>query len=139
MFSGMTYNSIDSKGRIILPTKLREGLGESFMVTNGFQENLQIMSLDEFAHLSERIKELPMDKAMAMQYIIIGPAVEVSPNSQGRIQIPQSLRENASLSKDAVVIGMDKRVEVWDKEKYEKFIERQKREVFADAVKMLKL
>ena len=139
MFSGMTYNSIDSKGRIILPTKLREGLGESFMVTNGFQENLQIMSLDEFAQLSERIKELPMDKAMAMQYIIIGPAVEVSPNSQGRIQIPQSLRENASLSKDAVVIGMDKRVEVWDKEKYEKFIERQKREVFADAVKMLKL
>lgn len=139
MFSGMTYNSIDSKGRIILPTKLREGLGESFMVTNGFQENLQIMSLDEFAHLSDRIKELPMDKAMAMQYIIIGPAVEVSPNSQGRIQIPQSLRENASLSKDAVVIGMDKRVEVWDKEKYEKFIERQKREVFADAVKMLKL
>ena len=139
MFSGMTYNSIDSKGRIILPTKLREGLGESFMITNGFQENLQIMSLDEFAHLSERIKELPMDKAMAMQYIIIGPAVEVSPNSQGRIQIPQSLRENASLSKDAVVIGMDKRVEVWDKEKYEKFIERQKREVFADAVKMLKL
>ena len=139
MFSGMTYNSIDSKGRIILPTKLREGLGESFMVTNGFQENLQIMSLDEFAHLSERIKELPMDKAMAMQYIIIGPAVEVSPNSQGRIQIPQSLRENASLSKDAVVIGMDKRVEVWDKEKYEKFIERQKREVFGDAVKMLKL
>ena len=139
MFSGMTYNSIDSKGRIILPTKLREGLGESFMVTNGFQENLQIMSLDEFAHLSERIKEVPMDKAMAMQYIIIGPAVEVSPNSQGRIQIPQSLRENASLSKDAVVIGMDKRVEVWDKEKYEKFIERQKREVFADAVKMLKL
>lgn len=139
MFSGMTYNSIDSKGRIILPTKLREGLGESFMITNGFQENLQIMSLDEFAHLSERIKELPMDKAMAMQYIIIGPAVEVSPNSQGRIQIPQSLRENASLSKDAVVIGMDKRVEVWDKEKYEKFIEHQKREVFADAVKMLKL
>lgn len=139
MFSGMTYNSIDSKGRIILPTKLREGLGESFMITNGFQENLQIMSLDEFAHLSERIKELPMDKAMAMQYIIIGPAVEVSPNSQGRIQIPQSLRENASLSKDAVVIGMDKRVEVWDKEKYEEFIEHQKREVFADAVKMLKL
>lgn len=139
MFSGMTYNSIDSKGRIILPTKLREGLGESFMITNGFQENLQIMSLDEFAHLSERIKELPMDKAMAMQYIIIGPAVEVSPNSQGRIQIPQSLRENASLSKDAVVIGMDKRVEVWDKEKYEKFIEHQRREVFADAVKMLKL
>lgn len=139
MFSGMTYNSIDSKGRIILPTKLREGLGESFMITNGFQENLQIMSLGEFANLSERIKELPMDKAMAMQYIIIGPAVEVSPNSQGRIQIPQSLRENASLSKDAVVIGMDKRVEVWDKEKYEKFIEHQKREVFADAVKMLKL
>lgn len=139
MFSGMTFNSIDAKGRIILPTKFREQLGESFFVTKGFTDCVQILSTEQFEHLRQQIKELPANKALALQYIMIAPAVEVTPNAQGRIPLPQSLRDDAGLEKEAVVIGMDTRIEVWDKSKYDQFIEKQKQEVLADALELLKL
>ena len=94
MFSGTTVHSVDAKGRIVLPQKFREELGEEFYVTNGFSENIQIMSVDEFNRLREQIRELPANKAMALQYLLLSAATLVSPNGQGRIQIPQKLRED---------------------------------------------
>lgn len=139
MFSGTTYQSIDSKGRIILPTKFRDELGENFFITNGFNGCLQILSESEFHHIREQIKQLPANKCMSLQYIMISPAVEASVNSQGRVLIPQGLRKSARLQKEVVVIGMDTRIEVWDKDEFEQFIEKQKAEALNEALELLRL
>lgn len=121
MFFGTSTHSIDSKGRIVLPARFREKLGESFYIAKGFFDCVQVLSVEEFENLRKNIKALPAQSALALQYAIIATAVEVTPNSQGRISIPQNLREVAQLSKDAVVVGMDKRVEIWDKDKFDEF------------------
>ncbi len=138
MFSGMTVHSVDSKGRIILPQKFREELGEEFYITSGFSDNIQIMSVEEFNRLREQIRELPAAKALALQYILLSAATLVSPNSQGRIQIPQKLREDSSIEGEAVVLGMDTRIEVWNKDKFEQFMAVQKKEFIGDALELLR-
>ena len=138
MFSGTSFNSIDSKGRIVLPLKFREELGEVFYITKGFADCLQVLSIQQFEHLREQIRQLPANKALSLQYVIISPATEVSPNAQGRISIPQTLREWAGLDKDAVVVGMDTRVEIWDKAKFDAFMEIQQANI-SDALEILML
>lgn len=138
MFSGMTNNSIDSKGRIILPAKFREELGEIFFITSGFDDCLQVLSKDMFENFREQIKTMPGDVAASMQYVIIAPATEVSPNAQGRISIPQALREQAGLDKNVVVLGLDTRIEIWDSVKFAEFFKRQKQEVAKPNLSYLK-
>lgn len=144
MFTGITYQSMDSKGRVILPQKFREELGESFYITNGFNDNskfrcVQIMSCEQFDRLRNQIRELPAARALKLQYILVAPATEVSPNSQGRVQVPQALREGAGFKKDLVVLGMDTRVEVWDKEVYDEFMAQTMQESFTEALELLRL
>lgn len=138
MFSGMSVHSVDAKGRIILPAKFREELGEEFYITNGFSDNVQIMSVDEFNRLRDQIRQLPANKALALQYILLSAATLVSPNSQGRIQLPQKLREDSSIEGEAVVVGMDTRIEVWNKDKFDEFMAVQKQEFLADALELLR-
>ena len=139
MFSGTSNQTIDSKGRIILPSKFREELGDTVYVTSGFENCVQILSSQQFDRLREQIRALPADKALSLQYILISPATEVSVSSQGRVMISQKLREDASLTKDIVVVGMDTRIEIWDKDTFEEFIERQKRESVKEALELLRL
>ena len=139
MFSGTSNQTIDSKGRIILPSKFREELGDTVYVTSGFENCVQILSSEQFDRLREQIRALPADKALSLQYILISPATVVSVSSQGRVMIAQKLREDASLSKDIVVVGMDTRIKVWDKDTFEEFIERQKRESVKEALELLRL
>lgn len=139
MFSGTSNQTIDSKGRIILPAKFREELGDVVYVTSGFENCVQILSCAQFDHLREQIRQLPADKALSLQYILISPATEVSVSSQGRVMISQKLREDAKLSKDIVVVGMDTRVEIWDKDTFDKFIEKQKQESVKEALELLRL
>lgn len=122
MFSGTTSNNIDSKGRIVLPARFREELGDTFIITRGFLDCLQVLSLPEFEGLRKKIKELPAMQALKLQYKIIATAVEVSPNSQGRISIPANLRKAAQLEKTATVVGMDNRVEIWNEDKFNEMI-----------------
>lgn len=138
MFSGMTVHSVDSKGRIILPQKFREELGAEFYVTSGFSDNVQIMSVEEFTKLREQIRQLPANKALALQYLLLSAATLVSPNSAGRIQIPQKLREDSAIEGEAVVVGMDTRIEVWNKDKFDEFMAIQKKEFIGDALELLK-
>ena len=107
MFLGMSDHSLDSKGRVILPAKFREELGESFYITMGFERCVQVLPAAEFDRLREQIRILPADKALSLQYLLISPAALVSPNSQGRVSIPQKLREDAGLSSELTVVGMD--------------------------------
>ncbi len=139
MFSGMSNHSIDSKGRIVLPAKFREELGGSFYLARGFGNCcIQAMSTEYFNSVCSKILSLPADKAMALQYIFTATAVEVTPNAQGRVIIPQTLREFANIDKDAIVIGMDNRIEIWSKQKYDEFMQSQK-DVVAQALSMLQL
>nr|WP_316614443.1 division/cell wall cluster transcriptional repressor MraZ [uncultured Ruminococcus sp.] len=139
MFLGTSDHHLDSKGRVILPTDFREQLGESFYITMGFNRCAQVMSVDEFDRLREQIRQLPADKALSLQYLLISPAKLVSPNSQGRIIIPQKLREDAGLSADVTVVGMDSRIEIWDKATFDDFMEQQKQASVQEALELLRL
>ncbi|MBQ1437650.1 MAG: division/cell wall cluster transcriptional repressor MraZ [Ruminococcus sp.] len=137
MFSGMSNHSIDSKGRIVLPAKFREELGESFYIARGFGNCcVQAMSSAQFESISAKIMSLPADKAMALQYIFTATAVEVSPNAQGRVMIPQALREFAGLENDALVIGMNNRIEIWSKSRFDEYIA-SKQDTISEALAML--
>lgn len=139
MFSGMSNHSVDAKGRIVLPAKFREELGESFYVARGFGNAcIQAMSAEQFNEISAKILDLPADKAMALQYTFTATAVEVSPNASGRIMLPQTLRDFAGIEGDALVIGMNKRIEIWSPQRFTQFIDSQK-DVIAEAMTMLKL
>ena len=122
MFTGTSIHNIDAKGRIILPSCFRQELGETFIVAKGFFDCVQVLSCEEFEKLRENIKKLPAQSALALQYAIISTAVEVTPNSQGRVPLSQNLRDVASLTKEAVVVGMDNRIEIWDKEKFNEML-----------------
>lgn len=139
MFLGTSDHSLDSKGRVILPSKFREELGESFYITKGFEKCVQVMSVDEFNRLRAQIRALPADKALSLQYLLISPAVLVSPNSQGRVVISQKLREDAGLSGEVTVVGMDSRIEIWDKETFTAFMEQQKQASVKEALELLRL
>ena len=138
MFSGMSVHSVDAKGRIVLPQRFREALGEEFYVTNGFSNNIQIMSVEEFNRLKDQIRELPAKSAMALQYVLLSAATLVSPNSQGRIQLPQKLREDSAIEGEAVVVGMDTRIEVWNKALFDQFIDEKKKDL-DDALQLLRI
>ena len=139
MFSGMSNHSVDAKGRIVLPAKFREELGESFYIARGFGNPcIQAMSKEQFDAISARIMELPADKAMALQYTFTATAVEVAPNASGRVMLPQALREFAKIEGDALVIGMNNRIEIWSGQRFEQFIESQK-DTIAEALTMLRL
>lgn len=139
MFSGTTNQTIDNKGRIILPAKFREELSDTVYVTSGFKNCVQILSPEQFDRLREQIRQLPADKALSLQYILISPATQVNVSAQGRVMIAQKLREDAKLDKDIVVVGMDTRIEVWDKQSFEQFIEKQKTESVKEALELLRL
>lgn len=139
MFLGTSDHSLDAKGRVILPTKFREELGDSFYLTMGFEKCVQVLSVGEFDRLREQIRLLPADKALSLQYLLISPAVSVSPNSQGRVSIPQKLREDAGLSDEVTVVGMDNRIEIWDKAAFGAFMERQKQASVKEALELLRL
>lgn len=139
MFLGMSSHTIDSKGRIVLPAKFREELGDTFYIAQGFnQKCVQVMSSDEYERISANISELSAQEAMALQYIFTVTAETVSPNAQGRIVIPQALREKAGLENEALVLGMNKRIEIWSRAKYDEFIVSQQ-EIAAQALLNLKL
>lgn len=139
MFLGTSDHSLDAKGRVILPTRFREELGDSFYLTMGFERCVQVLSVAEFDRLREQIRLLPADKALALQYLLISPAVAVSPNSQGRVSIPQKLREDAGLTGEVTVVGMDTRIEIWDKAAFDAFMERQKQASVREALELLRL
>ncbi|MBQ4238489.1 MAG: division/cell wall cluster transcriptional repressor MraZ [Ruminococcus sp.] len=139
MFLGTTDHNLDAKGRVILPTHFREELGENYYITMGFNRCVQVLSEAQFDRLRDQIRQLPADKALSLQYLLISPAKLVTPNSQGRVSIPQKLREDAGLNGEVTVVGMDTRVEIWDKATFTVFMEQQKQSSVKEALELLRL
>ncbi|HLR40955.1 MAG TPA: division/cell wall cluster transcriptional repressor MraZ [Virgibacillus sp.] len=123
MFMGEFQHNIDTKGRIIVPAKFRDELGESFVVTRGLDKCLFAYPMDEWKILEEKLKKLPLTKkdARAFTRFFFSGAVECEVDKQGRINIPQPLRNYAVLEKECAVIGVSNRVEFWASESWEDY------------------
>lgn len=123
MFMGEFHHTIDSKGRIIVPAKLRENLGEQFIVTRGLEGCLFIYPKNEWEHIINKYKELPdtKDRRYFMRIFLSGATV-CELDKQGRINIPAPLVQYSKLIKDCLIIGVDERLEIWSKESWETFI-----------------
>ena len=92
MLIGEYEHSIDAKGRIIFPVRLREDFGEKFIVTKGLEKCLYVYSVEEWQRLEDKIRALPMVKGMALQKFLVAPASLMETDKQGRIVIPAKLR-----------------------------------------------
>ncbi len=124
MFYGEYEHSLDKKGRIILPSKLREALKETFVekcvITRGLEGCLFLYPLDEWRLLEQKIKALPMTgrESRAFSRQLLSGACECILDRQGRIFIPNNLRQYAGISREVVVIGVSNRMEIWSKDKW---------------------
>lgn len=110
-------HTIDAKGRLFIPSRLREELGETFYVTVGLDSCLTIYSESSWAALTEKFESLPYSRARAMRTFFAN-AAKCEPDAQGRILLPQKLRAYAGLEKDVVVAGISNRAEIWSAEKW---------------------
>lgn len=118
---GEYKHSIDAKGRLAIPAKLREELGERFTLTKGLDNCIAIYPEKEWQVLEEKIRQLPMSKARGMQRFFFSAAFSAELDSQGRILLPANLREHAGLSKETVVIGASNHAEIWDSARWEQY------------------
>lgn len=124
MFIGEHQHTIDEKGRLFMPARFREGLGESFVVTKGLDNCLWAYPRDEWSVIEAKMKALPFTQANARAFVrfFFSGATECTLDRQGRVLIPNNLREYARLNRDAVVSGVSTRVEIWAKEEWERYI-----------------
>lgn len=120
MLIGEYEHSLDAKGRLIMPAKLRDDIGEVFILTKGLDGCLFAFSKSEWEKFEQKLSALPVsDKnARAFTRFFFAVAIECEIDKQGRFLISSNLREFASLTKDVVIIGLNSRIEIWSKEKW---------------------
>ncbi|MEG0259856.1 MAG: division/cell wall cluster transcriptional repressor MraZ [Lysinibacillus sp.] len=123
MFMGEYQHSVDAKGRLIVPAKFREPLGETFVVTRGLDNCLFGYPMNEWRKLEEKLKDLPMTKkdTRAFARFFFSGATEVEIDKQGRINIPSTLMQYAHLTKECIVLGVSNRIEIWGKDAWETY------------------
>ena len=120
MFMGEYNHTIDAKGRLIIPAKFREVLGDEFVVTKGMDGCLFVFDNSEWQAFAEKLRSLPMIDKEVRQFtrFFLAGAASVEVDKQGRILIPSVLREFADITKDAVLIGVGSRIEIWSKDRW---------------------
>jgi MraZ protein len=123
MFMGEYQHTLDDKGRLTIPSKFRTGLGERFVATKGFDGCLFLYPVQEWEQIGEKLKSLPFTRADARGFtrLLFSGAVECEIDKQGRIVVPPSLRDYAHIDKDAVLIGVSSRVEIWSQAGWEAY------------------
>ena len=121
MFMGEYNHTIDAKGRLIVPAKFREILGDNFIVTKGLDGCLFVYPNDEWTRFEEKLKSLPLTNKNARQFtrFFLAGEAACAVDKQGRILLPQVLREFASLEKDVVLVGVASRIEIWSRERWD--------------------
>ena len=118
MLVGQYDYAIDAKGRLNFPAKFRDAMGETFIVTRWLDHCLAAFPSDEFEKVAAKIEEKGLVKGRSVSRMLYSSAVEVTPDKQGRIQLPAKLREYAGLTREVVVIGSFDRAEIWDAERW---------------------
>jgi MraZ protein len=124
MFLGTHEPKLDEKGRLILPAKFREELATGLVITKGQERCLYVFPQHEFLNITETLRQAPVTQKAARDYsrVMFAGAHDEIPDRQGRVTIPQSLREYASLEKECVVIGANTRVEIWDSKAWNSYL-----------------
>lgn len=123
MFIGEHQHTLDNKGRIIIPSKFREELGEEFVITKGLDSCLFVYPKSEWKIVEDKLKALPLTNRDARAFIrfFFSGASESTLDKQGRVLIPANLREHSQLDKDAIIIGVATRLEIWSKEEWDRY------------------
>ena len=123
MFIGEYHHSIDDKGRLIIPSKFREELGEKFIITRGIENCLVAYSEESWNKIVNKLETLPFTKKDARQFVrfFLSGASEAEFDKQGRINVTSPLVTYANIKKECVVIGAGERIEIWSKESWDDF------------------
>lgn len=123
MFMGEYHHNIDNKGRLIIPAKFREALGDEFVITRGLDQCLFGYSMNEWKHIEEKLKTLPLTKkdARAFTRFFFSGATECEIDKQGRVNIASPLVNYAKLEKECVILGVSNRIEIWSKRQWEDY------------------
>ncbi len=120
---GEYEHSLDVKGRMIMPAKIREDIGDKFIITKGLDGCLFGFSQEEWNNFEEKLKTLPLTNKNARDFVrfFLSGAIECEIDKQGRFLIAGNLREYAGLEKEAMITGVGTRIEIWDKDKWKKY------------------
>ena len=118
MYIGEYYYNIDEKGRVNFPAKLREELGEQFVLTKGLDGCLSAYSMEQWNRISEKVAGLPQAKARDLKRFMFSSATVVNSDKQGRVLVSPTLRAHAGLTKEIAVIGASDHVEIWNKDNW---------------------
>ena len=139
MLIGEYEHTLDAKGRVSMPAKLRRDMGEAFVVTKGLDGCLFAFSLEEWSNFENKLKALPLSDRNARNFVrfFLAGATECEIDKQGRFLIPANLRMAASLEKETIIIGVGTRIEIWDKSTWLKKDEEISADEIADNMTML--
>lgn len=125
MFIGEYQHSIDNKNRLIIPARFRDGLGEKFVMTKGMDASLFVYPMEEWSIMEEKLKALSFIKKDVRAFVrmFFSGATQCELDKQGRILIPANLMSHAEISKEAAIIGVSTRVEIWAKEVWQAYLQ----------------
>lgn len=137
MLIGEYQHNMDQKGRVTIPSKFRDDLGDTFYVCKGIDGCLFVQSKAEWEKLVSKITAIPLSKGMGIRRHFFSGATEVEPDKQGRVLLPQSLRDYAGLDKDVTVIGNGNQAEIWDTGRWAAYQESQTDDVVQASMEVL--
>lgn len=123
MLLGKYQNTMDSKRRLPLPARLRDGLGKIVVLTRGLEGCVFAYPQTQWLEFAEKVNKLPMSQASARSVarLFFGSAMEVELDALGRVLIPEYLKAHAGLKREVVIVGTGSRLELWDSEKWEQY------------------
>lgn len=141
LFMGEYQHSLDSKGRLIVPARFREGLGDTFIVTRGLDHCLFAYPMPEWNHVEEKLKSLPLTQSDARAFVrfFFSGATECEMDKQGRIMLPANLREYGEMEKEVVSVGVSTRVEFWSRTRWDVYVQQASESFDAIAEKIVDL
>lgn len=137
MLTGEHQHNMDQKGRVTVPSKFREDLGDKFYVCKGLDGCLFMLSAQQWDKLVEKVSAIPLAQGKGIQRHFFSGVAEVEPDKQGRILLPQSLRDHAGLEKEVTVIGAVARAEIWDTARWNEYSASQTDEVIEASMSLL--
>lgn len=135
MFLGEYHHNIDDKGRVSVPVKFRDDLAKGAVVTRGLDSSLFLLPVEEWGKLAEKISSLPLGQSNSRAFarLMLAGAMDVKLDKQGRFILPEYLRKYAGLKKSVVIVGVNTRLEIWDKETWDSYNQQTEAEASAIA------
>lgn len=137
MLKGQYQHNMDLKGRVTFPSKFREGLGDVFHVCKGFDNCLFVLSNEQWDAFAQNLSAMPFAKGRDIKRFFFSSVETLEPDKQGRVLIPQYLRDFAGLEKEVTIIGVDTRAEIWDTASWKQYNDELSDASFNEAMELL--